>query len=95
MGRKGPVLVHGGSDGTWFAYVVLFPETGNGVLAIDNASLPASVRAKFEHHHATVLGLHFVHRAGMFRIERTFRHNLHATLGVAVPEPVFKASPLR
>ena len=38
MGRKGPVLVHGGSDGTWFAYVVLFPETGNGVLAIDNAS---------------------------------------------------------
>ncbi len=37
-GRKGPVLVHGGSDGNWFAYMVLFPETGNGVLVIDNAS---------------------------------------------------------
>ncbi len=37
-GRRGPVLIHGGSDGTWFAYVVLFPQTGNGVLVIDNAS---------------------------------------------------------
>lgn len=37
-GRRGPVLIHGGSDGTWFAYVVLFPRTGNGVLVIDNAS---------------------------------------------------------
>ena len=37
-GRQGPVLVHGGSDGNWFAYVVLFPRTGNGVLVIDNAS---------------------------------------------------------
>ena len=37
-GRKGPVLVHGGSDGYWFAFVVLFPESGNGVLMIDNAS---------------------------------------------------------
>ncbi|MEO8177159.1 MAG: serine hydrolase domain-containing protein [Sphingomicrobium sp.] len=37
-GRKGPVLVHGGSDGYWFAFVVLFPETGNGALVIDNAS---------------------------------------------------------
>jgi len=37
-GRKGPVLVHGGSDGHWFAFVVLFPESGNGVLVIDNAS---------------------------------------------------------
>lgn len=37
-GRQGPVLVHGGSDGNWFAYVVLFPASGNGVLVIDNAS---------------------------------------------------------
>lgn len=37
-GRRGPVLVHGGSDGHWFAYVVLFPRTGNGVMVIDNAS---------------------------------------------------------
>lgn len=37
-GRKGPALVHGGSDGFWFAYVVLFPESGNGALVIDNAS---------------------------------------------------------
>lgn len=37
-GRQGPVLVHGGSDGYWFAYVVLFPRSGNGALVIDNAS---------------------------------------------------------
>lgn len=37
-GRQGPVLVHGGSDGNWFAFVVLFPVSGNGVLVIDNAS---------------------------------------------------------
>lgn len=37
-GRQGPVLVHGGSDGNWFAFVVLFPASGNGVLVIDNAS---------------------------------------------------------
>ncbi len=37
-GRQGPVLVHGGSDGYWFAFVVLFPGTGNGVVVIDNAS---------------------------------------------------------
>jgi CubicO group peptidase (beta-lactamase class C family) len=37
-GRKGPVLVHGGSDGHWFAFVVLFPGSGNGALVIDNAS---------------------------------------------------------
>ena len=37
-GRQGPALVHGGSDGNWFAYMVLFPKTGNGVLVIDNAS---------------------------------------------------------
>jgi len=37
-GRKGPALIHGGSDGFWFAYVVLFPESGNGALVIDNAS---------------------------------------------------------
>lgn len=37
-GRSGPVLVHGGSDGYWFAYAVLFPASGNGALVIDNAS---------------------------------------------------------
>jgi CubicO group peptidase (beta-lactamase class C family) len=37
-GRQGPVLVHGGSDGYWFAYVILFPGTGNGILVADNAS---------------------------------------------------------
>ena len=37
-GRQGPVLVHGGSDGYWFAYVVMFPRSGNGVLLVDNAS---------------------------------------------------------
>ena len=37
-GRQGPVLFHGGSDGNWFAYVVLFPASGNGVQVIDNAS---------------------------------------------------------
>jgi CubicO group peptidase (beta-lactamase class C family) len=37
-GRAGPVLVHGGSDGNWMAWVVLFPETGNGVIVIANAA---------------------------------------------------------
>ncbi len=37
-GRQGPVLVHGGSDGNWFAYVILFPATGIGVVLVDNAS---------------------------------------------------------
>lgn len=37
-GRQGPVLVHGGSDGNWLAWVVLFPSTGNGVLVVANAA---------------------------------------------------------
>jgi CubicO group peptidase (beta-lactamase class C family) len=37
-GRRGPVLVHGGSDGNWLAWVVLFPESGNGALVIANAA---------------------------------------------------------
>lgn len=37
-GRKGPVLVHGGSDGNWLAWVVLFPELGTGVLVAANAA---------------------------------------------------------
>lgn len=37
-GRVGPVLTHGGSDGTWFAFVALFPGTGNGVLVVANAA---------------------------------------------------------
>ncbi len=36
-GRKGPVLVHAGSDGTWYALVALFPKTGAGVLVTANA----------------------------------------------------------
>lgn len=37
-GRQGPVLVHGGSDGNWLAWVALFPATGNGVLVVANAT---------------------------------------------------------
>lgn len=37
-GRKGPVLVHGGSDGNWLAWVVLFPKTDTGVLVVANAT---------------------------------------------------------
>ncbi|HEY0300613.1 MAG TPA: serine hydrolase domain-containing protein [Rhizomicrobium sp.] len=36
-GRKGPVLMHAGSDGNWYAVVALFPETQNGILAAANA----------------------------------------------------------
>ena len=36
-GRQGPVLVHAGSDGNWYALVVLFPATGNGALVAANA----------------------------------------------------------
>jgi CubicO group peptidase (beta-lactamase class C family) len=35
--RKGPALFHAGSDGNWTALVMLFPETGNGVLVTSNA----------------------------------------------------------
>lgn len=37
-GRKGPVLVHQGSDGNWLAMAILFPEQGTGVLAVANAA---------------------------------------------------------
>ncbi len=37
-GRAGPVLTHGGSDGTWFAFVALFPNSDNGVLVVANAA---------------------------------------------------------
>ncbi|WP_439449946.1 serine hydrolase domain-containing protein [Stenotrophomonas sp. ATs4] len=37
-GRQGPVLVHGGSDGNWLAWVVLFPGQNSGVIAIANAA---------------------------------------------------------
>ncbi|MCF7752352.1 beta-lactamase family protein [Bacillus subtilis subsp. subtilis] len=37
-GRQGPVLVHGGSDGNWLAWVVLFPAQNSGVIAIANAA---------------------------------------------------------
>jgi CubicO group peptidase (beta-lactamase class C family) len=36
-GRQGPALVHAGSDGTWYAIVVLFPADGSGVLVAANA----------------------------------------------------------
>jgi CubicO group peptidase (beta-lactamase class C family) len=36
-GRKGPVWLHGGSDGNWFALVALFPESGHGALVVANA----------------------------------------------------------
>ena len=37
MGLRGPALTHAGSDGNWFALVLLFPETGNGALVVANA----------------------------------------------------------
>jgi CubicO group peptidase (beta-lactamase class C family) len=37
FGRRGPILFHAGSDGNWTAVVMLFCETGNGVLAVSNA----------------------------------------------------------
>ncbi len=37
MKLKGPALTHAGSDGNWYALVVLFPTTGNGVLVAANA----------------------------------------------------------
>lgn len=36
-GHQGPVLTHAGSDGTWYALVGLFPQTGAGVLITANA----------------------------------------------------------
>ncbi|NDK37913.1 class A beta-lactamase-related serine hydrolase [Pseudoxanthomonas gei] len=37
-GRAGPVLVHGGSDGNWLAWAVLFPKADTGVLVVANAT---------------------------------------------------------
>lgn len=37
-GRKGPVLVHGGSDGNWLAWAVLFPQSNTGVLVVANGA---------------------------------------------------------
>jgi CubicO group peptidase (beta-lactamase class C family) len=37
LGRKGPALMHAGSDGNWMALVLLFPQTQNGVLVAANA----------------------------------------------------------
>lgn len=36
-GRRGPVLMHAGSDGNWNALVALFPATASGVLAVANS----------------------------------------------------------
>ncbi|MCL6741422.1 beta-lactamase family protein [Sphingomonas sp. RB56-2] len=38
LGRQGPALTHNGSDGNWYAIVVLFPKTGNGLLVAANAA---------------------------------------------------------
>ncbi len=38
VGRRGPALTHSGSDGNWYAVVVLFPERGDGVLVAANAA---------------------------------------------------------
>jgi CubicO group peptidase (beta-lactamase class C family) len=38
FGRQGPVLTHAGSDGTWLAFVALFPAQHSGLLAVANAS---------------------------------------------------------
>jgi hypothetical protein len=35
--RRGPVLVHVGSDTTWYAVAALFPKTQGGVLVVANA----------------------------------------------------------
>lgn len=37
FGLRGPALTHAGSDGNWYALVILFPETGNGALVVANA----------------------------------------------------------
>jgi len=37
-GRKGPALVHGGSDGNWLAWAVLLQESNAGLLVIANAA---------------------------------------------------------
>lgn len=38
LGRKGPALTHTGSDGNWFAAVLLFPQSGDGLLVTANAA---------------------------------------------------------
>jgi CubicO group peptidase (beta-lactamase class C family) len=38
LGRQGPALTHSGSDGNWNAIVMLFPETGDGLLVVANAA---------------------------------------------------------
>lgn len=37
LGRRGPGLFHAGSDGNWTSVVMLFCQTGNGVLVASNA----------------------------------------------------------
>jgi CubicO group peptidase (beta-lactamase class C family) len=37
FGRQGPILTHDGSDGTWYAKVILFPASRSGVLVTANA----------------------------------------------------------
>jgi CubicO group peptidase (beta-lactamase class C family) len=47
-GRRGPVLVHAGSDGTWYAVVALFPAAGSGVLVTANAGESMGAKAAVE-----------------------------------------------
>ena len=35
--RGGPALVHGGSDGTWYALLALLPDSRSGALVTANA----------------------------------------------------------
>jgi CubicO group peptidase (beta-lactamase class C family) len=44
--RKGPALAHSGSDGNWLAQVVLFPQTGAGVLVTANAGNAGANKAE-------------------------------------------------
>lgn len=38
LGRAGPALTHSGSDGNWFAVVILYPGSRSGVLVAANAA---------------------------------------------------------
>ena len=40
-GRDGTILTHAGSDGNWYALVILFPDSGNGALIATNAGADA------------------------------------------------------
>jgi CubicO group peptidase (beta-lactamase class C family) len=37
LGRRGPAMVHAGSDGNWSSLAAIFPDSGSGVLVVANA----------------------------------------------------------